>query len=193
MAHPVPWFSLGNFDHFPPKIAKILGFKMPKMWKRHQFKDIIFWYHCRTVQVIFLNLEWVVLSQKECEDPRRCHINPEILKNFTQHIDWNLKKTCVFFSPFVFFFKCTDLGQDIETNARHCPSNPVKGLRIEDKFGRILTYNVKPIRLFIFCYSHNLGRGFKIFKYFFIFTTLFWAKMNPIWLEFFRWVGSTTN
>ena len=45
----------------------------------------------------------------------------------------------------VFFFKCTDLGQDIETNARHCPSNPVEGLVIEEKFGRIPTLNVKPV------------------------------------------------
>ena len=156
------------------------------------------WYHCRTVQVIFLTLQWVVLSQKKMKI--REGVTSILRYSKTSHNIYSMtpkrlefEKNVRFFFSIRFFFKCTDLGQDIETNARHCPSNPVEGLRIEDKFGRILTYNVKPIRLFIFCYSHNLGRGFKIFKYFFIFTTLFWAKMNPIWLEFFRWVGSTTN
>lgn len=89
---------------------------------------------------------------KKYEDPRRCHINPEILKNFTSHISMCMDVHNIYsMTPeklefrVVFFFKCTDLGQDIETNARHCPSNPVEGLVIEEKFGRIPTLNVKPV------------------------------------------------
>ena len=108
MADLVPWFSLGNFDHFDPNIAKILGFKMPKIWKRHQFKDIMFGTTAGRSRWYFWLFNELFFPKKKWRSAKVSHQSWDTQKLHTTYIqwpqkDWNLKKTCVFFSRFVFF------------------------------------------------------------------------------------------